>query len=254
MNAKQILRSIPALLLFFTTACEKKTEMPVISPVSAISKLEFENFYVKASYNPDGTLAVIASKQNTGTGDFLYTFQYTNGRVMEINYGGKWKYYYSGEQVLKVETYNEGGTLKYQAEFSYNGNRISEKLESIISSGIPRPYMRTLFTYNSQGNLSKKEVFQYINQQWDKSEEIQYPEYDNHVNTSGHLENNPYLPLGLYSVNNPLKEVFLDGQGTVLGSTTFTYTYDEAGRPVTRKSVEKYIGFPEYVQNVKLFY
>jgi hypothetical protein len=79
----------------------------------------------------------------------------------------------------------------------------------------------------------------------EKSEEIQYPEYDNHVNTSGHLENNPYLPIGLYSVNNPLKEVFLDDQGTVLGSTTFTYTYDAAGRPVTRKSVEKYIGFPE---------
>ncbi|MBV9986954.1 MAG: hypothetical protein JO301_04710 [Chitinophagaceae bacterium] len=254
MNLKHPLKLVTVLLLSALTACEKKADTPVNTPVSRLSKIEYDNNYAEVNYNADGSIASITDKLSNGMPNIAYTFQYSNGNLSEIGFGGKWKYTYTDGKITKVETANETGVVKYQADLAYTGNKLTEKLESFVSLVGLKPYMRTVFTYSAQGNLAKKELFQYINQEWKKSEELQYPEYDNHPNTSEHLERTPYLPLGLYSVNNPLKQVYLDENGAVLGNTVFNYTYDNLGRPLTRTSVEKFIGFPETVETIKLYY
>jgi hypothetical protein len=58
----------------------------------------------------------------------------------------------------------------------------------------------------------------------------------------------------VFSTNNPLKQEYYDDQGTLLGTTTYVYTYNTAGLPATRTSTEKFIGFPEVVDVVKMYY
>jgi hypothetical protein len=258
---KHLIRMASVLLIMTVAACNKEpvtpepTPDPNPLPLTKLSKLEYDDYAVTLTYNTDGNIANVI---NTDNDDPLqsrtYFFQYQGGKLNEITDGGKWKYHYAGNQLTKVESYNENNVMKYQSEFVYTNNRVTERIESLVSANGPRPTLKTIFQYNAQGNVSKKEMWQYTNNVWHKNEDILYPEYDTHEDQTSSFENFPYLPKGLFSANNPKKEIFVDVDGTITGTVTYTYVYDNKGRVSSIKSHHVFPGFPEYDENTKLSY
>ena len=262
MNKKILNSAIMMLGLFLASSCTKNPEKPVVDPqpqppvsIPKVSRIEYESNFVEATYHTDGRINTVTSKNPNGQFQQTYTFHYQNGKLDEVVFGGKWKYIYTGELITQIQTYTESGQFRFQTELIYNSNKkITEKLETKIVGGAPYPQMRTLFEYNAEGNVSKKILFQWINQGWHKSEEVSYPGYDNHPNTSEHFESNPYLPAGTFSVNNPIKEIYTDVSGPVTGTAQYEYTYDASGRPSVRKTTYTYPGLPDEIEVTKLFY
>lgn len=248
---------ITVLLVVAVSACTKKTETPDTgpAPITKLSKIEYDTYSVSINYTADGNIANIVNKDNDDpTQSTTYFFQYQDGRLSEISYGGKWKYYYTDNKLVKVESYNENNVLRYRTDLVYTNNKVTEKIQSLVTALGVRPSMKTLFHYNTQGNISKKEVWQFVNNDWLKNEDILYPEYDEHEEQSQSFDNYPYLPKGLFSINNPLKEIFTEADGTVAGTVTYKYTYDNKGRVSSINAHHAYTGFPAYEENAKLFY
>jgi hypothetical protein len=260
---KQIKRFTKASILLFllvATACKKGTVQPTPPPVNApvdnrISRIEFDDDYADAAFNADGTIKTIVNKKHDGTVLHSYAFSYEDGKLKEVNFGGKWRYTYASNLLVKVETINDLGEVRYQTDLFYINSRLAVKTESIVRTGLGvKAYMKTEFSYNAAGNISKKVLFQFINNDWSKSEEINIPEYDRHVNTSDSYENYPYLPIEMYSKNNPLREIYTDNYGTVTETITHEYKYDASGRVTERNTKHNYPGFPETVEQTKIYY
>lgn len=150
-----------------------------------------------------------------------------------------------GNLIASVETINTKGEVWYRTEFVYTNNRVAEKTEYLIRATGSFPHLRTKLYYNTEGNIIRKELFDYIKDNWKKAEEIIITAYDNKLNTTQHFENYPYLPLNLFSVNNPISENYVNDMGPVNASVVHEYIYDAGGRPVRRKTTYKYMGFPD---------
>jgi hypothetical protein len=114
--------------------------------------------------------------------------------------------------------------------------------------------MKIGFEYGQDGNVQKKTIFQYINQQWQQSEACTYDGYDTHANVLEPFENLPYLPAEMYAPNNPLKETWLDDQGAVNTVVTHQYSYDGQSRVRSRKSLFHITGFPDSTAEIKAYY
>src|SRR6478752_628404 len=127
-------RLIVAMSLFLAvTACNKTvtpTPEPKPTPTNnALSKIEVEGDTVRITYNSDGSIQKVISQPPGTAGTKTYVFSYENGKLKEVNFSGKWKYTYNGEQLIKVETINTDGSTKYQSSFSYVNNRVDEIIE-----------------------------------------------------------------------------------------------------------------------------
>lgn len=246
-----------AVVLFLaTTACKKSQDalVPAPAPIQNISKIETDSNIVETAYNTDGSIQTITRKQSNGTNALTYVFSYENGKIKEIDFGAKWEYYYIGSLVDYIETYSASGALRYIARYAYVNGKISEKTEFLVNANVERPYVKTKFYYNTDGNVTKKEGFDYINGEWKKEEEVQVTAYDTHPNTSEHLESFPFLPLSYYSVNNPVTETYINDIGQNAGSTVHAYEYDANGRPLKRKITYSFTGFPDFISNSKITY
>ncbi len=261
MTPKQLIRTISILLIVVSSACSKKpgeivVPTPIPTPVGNISKIEREHYSVEVSYHANGSIATLSNKAiPADPNDVIdFSFIYQGEKLDEAIFEGKWKYYYTGNQVTKVATHNAAGVAKYQTSFLYNNNRVVEKMESIITSVGDKPQFHYLYTYHADGNLAKKEVYEMVNNAWQKSEEVSYPAYDTYLNLGQVLEGHPYVPTALYFTNNPLKEIFTDKSGIVTETVTYTYTYDNKGRVTTRTAKHVYDGFPDFVETIKMFY
>ncbi len=234
------------MVVLMASACTKDPVPQIPPPANnPISRITMDDNIVDTRYNSDGSIHAFTLSGPGRTNLVDFVFSYENGRLKEVVYGGKWKYYYTGNLISSVETYNEYGTLRYVTRFGYTNEKITEKLEWIVTAISELPSRKTKFSYNADGNISKKELYQFINGDWKKSEEIIPVKYDQKVNTREHLENYPYLPLSYFSVNNVLRENYFDDYGQPDGVAVHEYTYDIAGRPVSRKTTFSFIGFPD---------
>lgn len=254
-NIKRIAQGM-ILVSILSIACKKETPAPVVTPVNAhISRIDFDDAYAEAVYLADGNIHSVISKQLNGDTIAAYSFIYNNGKLAEVAFTGKWKYSYEGDLLTKVETLNPLGEFRYRIEFTYASQRLAEKTEYILRTGqAPRPYIKTLYTFTAAGNISRKEIFEYVNAAWMKSEEINIPEYDQAPATSQAFEQSPYLPGNIFSTNNPLREIYTDNAGAVTLTIIHQYKYNAAGKTVERKSTYNYPGFPEVVTNTKMKY
>ena len=72
--------------------------------------------------------------------------------------------------------------------------------------------------------------------------------------TSLLFENNPYIPLLISVPNNPLTEKHYDDQGQEYATITHTYTYDDQGNPIKRKTIEKAVGMADVVSETTFQY
>jgi YD repeat-containing protein len=255
-------RLIVVMSLFLVATACNKTVSPAPKPApaptptnSALSKMEVEGDTVKISYNSDGTIQKVVSQPPGNGGANTYVFSYENGKLKEVNFSGKWKYTYNGEQLIKVETINTDGKTKYQSNFSYVNNRVDEIIEYRVTDifGL-LPKSKTKFQYYANGNVSKKELFQYINSDWLKSEDVLILEYDNKVNTGDRFENLPLIPNIIFAQNNPLREKWLATNGNIDSDVEHQYVYDTNGRPLSKKTLYKSPGFPDISTEVKYHY
>jgi hypothetical protein len=242
------------MMVLLAGACTKDPVQQVPPPThNQISKVETDAGIVDITYNNDGSIHMFTRRQSNGPDLNNFVFNYENGRLVEVNFGGKWKYIYSGNLITSIETYNESGVLRYAVRFNYTNDKIVEKTSVLLSAAGEFPSFKTLYEYNADGNVSRKQLFSYINNMWLKDEEIVYVKYDHQVNTKEHLETYPYLPLTCFSVNNPLRENYLDANGQPVGLAVHEYEYDISGRPVSRKTTNSFIGYQD-TYSISSFY
>lgn len=257
----QVMKNLRWVLgvLLLTTAC-KKSPLPVIpnepaKPVAAMTRLEKDGDSWLTYYNEDGTIRQLIRKLADSSVFNNFDFVYANSKLQEVNSTGKWKYYYTGDLISAIETFNNRGELRYRTEFTYANGKMLERTGYFANVNVPlKPDSRILFTYTADGNIAKKSFFDYVNDAWMKTEELHIVAYDNHPNIGEHLENFPYLPLGYYSVNNPVKEIYLTTQGQAYGTVEHAYAYNTADKPVERKSKYSYLGFPDTYSVVKFHF
>jgi hypothetical protein len=243
--------------LIATTSCQKNAyEYTPGTPAekTTLTKIEKDGEVTEAVYNNDGSIRSLKKKFPNNTSFQNYDFSYKNGKLKEIDFGGKWKYYYTGEQLTSVETHNPGGVLKYRSDFTYTNGRVSEKIQYLVTSAGALPDFKTVYQYRADGNVSMKEIYQYINNGWFKAEDVMIEAYDQYINASERFESYPYLPAGMFPPNNPLKETWIDRNGTISQTVYHVYTYDVNARPLTRKTTYKFTGFPDTFSELKIEY
>ncbi|MEO8172618.1 MAG: hypothetical protein ABI581_06030 [Sediminibacterium sp.] len=245
-------------VLIATTSCKKNAyeyTPGIPAEKTTLTKIEKDGEITEAVYNSDGSIQSLKKKFTNNPALLNYVFSYENGKLKEINFGGKWKYYYTGENITSVETYNANGVLKYRTDFSYANGRVSEKIQSIVSASGVFPDSKTIYHYRADGNVSKKEIFQDLNNAWFKEEDVIIEEYDQYINASERFETYPYLPAGMFSPNNPVKEIWIDRDGSTVNQTAYhVYTYDVNARPLTRKTTYKFSGYPDTFSDLKIEY
>jgi hypothetical protein len=247
-----------AAFLIAATSCKKTpvTEIgtpgnqPPVQPIPV--QLEKDGDFINVNYNTDGNIQSIVTSESTGAILANYVFTYENNKIKEINFGGKWTYTYTGNNLTRVESFNAGGQLRHTYDFTYAGNKVIEAIE-YLSVVAMSPQFKSTYTYRSDGNVERKELFQYVNGQWLASEEVVYNQYDLYTNVSDQFESYPYLPANMFSPNNPVRETWYAG-GTVDQTVEHIYTYDVKGRPKTKKSTFKFPGFPDSFSETKIFY
>jgi hypothetical protein len=235
-------------LLMLTMACSKT---PAVTPLPtppaatpAVTRLEKDGDISEISYNGDGTIHNILANRRGTTAPTDYVFSYENGKLKEINFDGKWKYTYTGNLLTLVQAYNNGGQLRFQYEFTYTNGSLTEKTEFLVSAAAgAAPKFKTKYYYGQDGNISKKEVFQFTNNAWMESEMILITEYDQYHNVTDALESFPYMPASSFSPNNPVRESYYD-KGLVTQIVEHAYTYDANGRTVRKnqpKSMQDFL-------------
>ena len=243
--------------LMATTSCKKNAyEYTPGTPAekTTLTKIEKDGEITEAVYNSDGSIQSLNRKLVNNTNLQNYVFSYDNGKLKEVDFNGKWKYYYTGEYITSVETYNANGVLKYRTDFAYTNGRVSEKIQYFVTSLGAFPDFRTVYHYRADGNVVKKEVFQDVNHEWFKEEDVIIEEYDQYINASERFVSYPYLPAGMFPPNNPVKEIWVDRGGTITQTAYHLYTYDVNARPLTRKTTYKFPGFPDTFSDLKIEY
>lgn len=242
-------------ILFFAVACTKDPVIPSSIPATAISKLEKDGDSWEVSYNPDGSVQQLIRHMADSSVMVRYDFVYANGKLLEVNAGGKWKYYYTGDRLTQIETLDNQGVLRYRSAFVYTKGKITERTNYYANTPVPlRPLNRTRYTYNTDGNVVVKQHFDYVNAGWTQTEEVHTLAYDDRPNTYEHLEIFPYLPASLLSVNNPLREEYVGVDGRSYGSAVHEYRYNAAGKPAWRRVTYAYTGFPDTHSEAKFHY
>lgn len=243
--------------LITTTSCRKNAYEYVPGPPAektTLTKIEKDGEITEAVYNNDGSIQSLNKKFANSGAVQNYVFSYDNGKLREISFGGKWKYYYTGEKITSVETYNESGVLRYRTDFAYTNERVTEKIQYLVTSAGAFPDYKTIYHYRPDGNVSKKEIFQDVNNGWHKEEDVLIEEYDHYINASERFESFPYLPAGMFAPNNPLKESWVDRNGILTQTVYHAYTYDVNARPLTRKTTYRFSGFPDAFSDLKIQY
>lgn len=242
--------------LFIAGASCTKPNSPVPPVVVPAEKnypiqVEVDGNFSNVNYNTDGTIQSIVTSTSAGTINANYIFSYENGKIKEINFGAKWKYTYTGDNLTKIETFIQGA-LRYTYGFTYVGDKLVERIDYLSPVSLT-PQFKTKYTYRADGNVEKKEVFQYTNNTWHAVEEIYYSQYDQNANVTESLGSYPYLPPNMFSPNNPVKETWMSG-GVLEQTVEHTYTYDAKGRPKTRKSISRFPSLPDEFSEVKILY
>lgn len=273
MNKRKIISRLAAfsfVLLF--AACSKDltgSDNPGTDPSNGsgnkISKIEYDGgSYEAISYNSNGTVNKITNhiEYSGGTPQTInYSFTYTGSLLTELNGddGSKFKYSYQNQQVVKTEIYAATGNMVAYYQYTYTNGKLSRTdTYSRLPGGAisTTPTVRYDFVYLPSGNLDK--MLLYFRDAGsgilEKTNEYQFSEYDNKYNRTVVFESNPYLPMESFIPNNPLKELHYDANGALEETVTYSYTYDNNGNPLTRKTVTKAIGYPEETENTRFYY
>lgn len=257
---KMMVGVLAAILLVAGCTKEFEPDSPIDpgtpNNLKKLSKISYDDgSYLTVQYNAAGLPSKITTLQKNSSGDDIihYVLAYNGDKLTEMtgNDGTKYKYTYTGTNITKVEVLTPNNTVMAYYEYSYKEGRLW-RTDLFSSFGGPistTPGMRFEVEYYADGNIKNMSTWyrDYTSGVLEKTDLYEMSTYDNKRNTSLLFENNPYLPSLVVIPNNPLTEKHFDKTGQQYASVTHTYTYDDLGNPVKRKTVVKETGLPDEV-------
>lgn len=259
-KSKNILLAAIGFIALSTTSCKKNDDAPQQQPINnnaKITKLEYNDRFANISYDGSGNIAKIDSRTNSGN-IYEYNFVYNNGKIKEVLVGAtKWVYTYTLNNVTRVDLMATNGTLVRRYDYSYVNNVLVEQKEytwSNPTNPVLVPDTQIEYHRNADGNIVQIIQFDYINNTWVQTGEVNVLEFDNKNNPIAHLESFPYIPVSNFTKNNPLKVTYKNSLGVIEETEFYEYTYNSSNNPVTRKKTMKSPGMPDYIENTRFFY
>ncbi|WP_026463593.1 hypothetical protein [Adhaeribacter aquaticus] len=214
------------------------TADPTPAPVQGKS-MTFRGQYTQLlEYNVDGTLQRYTSHSN---GTFIHNFEYdANKKPVKAttNNFGNTRYFYTGEVLEKAVKYDllDRPLKEYVFNFNSQNQLIEQHGFRVALDGSKTEFEKQVYAYDNKGNMNLMKQY-YIDPatgQLVLSASFHYENFDNKQNAIPYLSE-PYLPQVTLWVNNPGKRYILSKDGNLLvGAETYGYSYNEAGRPVSR--------------------
>lgn len=228
-----------------------------------LSKITYDDgSYMAIVYNAAGKPGKITTVTKTSNGDDtqVYQLQYNGDKLttMVLNDGTKFKYNYTGADITKVELVTPNNVVIAYYEYLYKEGKLwrTDVYSSYAGPISTTPGMRFEVDYYANGNIKTMSTWyqDYTSGVLEKTDVYEIETYDNKKNTSLMFENNPYLPSLIAIPNNPLTEKHYDKAGQQYASVTHTYTYDDLGNPVKRKTIIKETGLPDEITETTFQY
>lgn len=261
-NLQKIGKTITGLLVatVLMVGCTKEFD-PDLPPdpnapnnQSKLSKITYDDgSSLSIQYNAAGHPNKMTTVAKTLTTDDVTVFQlaYNGDKLTEISAsdGTKFKYTYTGANITKVELFAPNDISIGYYEYTYKDGRLwrTDLFSALPGQVSTTPSMRFELDYYTNGNIkTTTSWYKNINSGvLEKSDVYEMETYDNKRNTSLLFESNPYLPALITMPNNPLTEKHYNATGQQFASVTHTYTYDNQGNPIKRKTVTKETGQPD---------
>lgn len=270
---KQIGNAVLALLaaMVLLVSCTKEYEAEIPNPDPGtppangkkLSKISYDDgSYMSIQYNAEGKPIKITDLHKNSSGDdtYVYALTYNGDKLvdMTLNDGTKYKYTYTGADVTKVEIVSPNQVVIAYYEYAYKDGRLwrTDGFSSFAGTISATPNIRFETEYYANGNIKTMTTWYkgYTSGVLEKSDVYEITSYDTKKNTSLLFENNPYIPLLINMPNNPLTEKHYDKNGQEYATITHTYTYDDQGNPIKRKTVEKELGMADIVSETTFQY
>jgi len=257
----RLLVMITMIVLIAGCTKEFEADLPDTDPgtpgnTKKLSKISYDDgSYMSIQYNAEGKPIKITDLQKNSGGDDtnIYTFSYNGDKLVEMTAtdGTKYKYTYTGANVTKVEIVSSNNNVIAYYAYTYQDGRLvrTDGFGMITGTISTTPNVRFDLTYYSNGNIKSMTSWyqDYSSGVLEKSDVYEIETYDTKRNTSLLFENSPYIPLLMMVPNNPLTEKHYDKTGQPYATVTHTYTYDDQGNPLTRKTVTKEPGMQDEV-------
>lgn len=264
-----VLGLLAAMVLLVSCTKEYEAEIPGPDPGTPpangkkLSKISYDDgSYMSIQYNAEGKPVKITDLHKNSSGDdtYVYTLTYNGDKLvdMTLNDGTKYKYTYTGTNVTKVEIVSPNQVVIAYYEYAYKDGKLwrTDGYSSFAGTISTTPNIRFETEYYANGNIKTMTTWYkgYTSGVLEKSDVYEITSYDTKKNTSLLFENNPYIPLLISVPNNPLTEKHYDKNGQEYATVTHTYTYDDQGNPIKRKTVEKELGMADIVSETTFQY
>lgn len=233
-----------------TVSCNKKDSVtpPATTPVIVSKKVKeirnAPNDFRTYTFNTDGSLQQYSSQFTSRTdgavSQYSLTFQYDQKRLVKMQAAnGYTLYYYKDGKPHTIQSYNQQNSLFATSFLTINEkNQLIEIVEQFkVPMSIELAETKTLFFYNAQGNLIRREYFsrQSLNDPFEFNYKQLYEDYDNKIAVPEEVSTDYFLPGFVLMKNNPGRIISVDKLGVSGRIDRFEYTYDNDGYVLTKK-------------------
>ncbi len=230
------------------TSCSKPIDTPTPTVPVVIKKIKeirnAPNDFRAYTFHSDGSLQQYSSQFTSRTdgavSQYSLSFQYDQKRLVKVQAANGYSlYYYKDGKPHTIQSYHQNNTLFATGFLTINQNQqiteIVEQFKVPMSNDLAET--KTLFFYNSQGNLIRREYYsrQNLNDPFEFYYKQLYEDYDNKVAIPEEVSTDYFLPGYVLMKNNPGKIITVDNMGVAGRIDRFEYTYDSDGYVLTKK-------------------
>lgn len=229
-------------------SCSKPIDAPISNLPVIVKKIKeirnSPNDFRAYTFHSDGSLQQYASQFTSRTdgavSQYSLTFQYDQKRLVKMQAANGYSlYYYKDGKPHTIQSYNQNNGLFATSTLTMNTkNQITEIVEQFkIPMSNDLGETKTLFFYNLQGNLVRREHYarQNLNDPFELHYKQLYEDYDNKVAVPEEVSTDYFLPGFVLMKNNPGKIINVDNMGVAGRIDRFEYTYDSDGYVLTKK-------------------
>lgn len=228
-------------------SCSKPTDTPTPSVPIVIKKIKeirnAPNDFRTYTFHTDGSLQQYSSQFTTrpdgAVSQYSLSFQYDQKRLVKMQAANGYSlYYYKDGKPHTIQSYHQNNGLFATSFLTMNTkNQITEIVEQFkVPMSNDLAETKTLFFYNLQGNLVRREYYarQNLNNPFELYYQQLYEDYDNKVAVPEEVSTDYFLPGFVLMKNNPRKIITIDNMGATGRIDRFEYTYDSDGYVLTK--------------------
>lgn len=229
-------------------SCSKPIDTPIPTIPVVVKKIReirnAPNDFRTYTFHTDGSLqqysAQFTSRTDGAVTQYSIAFQYDQKRLVKMQAANGYSlYFYKDGKPHTIQSYNQNNSLFATSFLTINSkNQIIEIVEQFkvpLSDDLAET--KTLFFYNQQGNLVRKEYSsrQNLNDPFELYYKQFYEGYDSKVAVPEEVSTDYFLPGFVIMKNNPAKITTVDKMGVPGRIDRFEYTYDNDGYVLTKK-------------------